>query len=133
MGVQQLLRAALPHIPREGFTLAAVRRAIEENARLSSQMDETRVDRALEQLFPGKDTAPTSAPRRLFQAWDDEMCAKMMSQGKLSGTPVPYESAVQNAVGLLQDRLRASATVQPHLLPVRQDDLISPDLWYLIE
>lgn len=118
-GVRTLLRAALPHVPNKGFSLAAVREAAEQSDRFAGHIDRLTMERALERLFPGEDTAPTAAPRRLFQVWDDDACAKMVAQGGSHNAQVPYQDAVQNAIGLLRDRLHTSAAVRPHLMPVR--------------
>lgn len=124
--VHALLRSALPHVPSKGFSLAAIRVAVEESVLLKQKAGEetatpTNVDRALERLFPGPDTAPTSGPRRLFAAWDQEAGTQMVSDAKTAfgADPKNNHDAFQGSVELLSDRLCASAVVQPHLLPVR--------------
>ncbi|WFD39357.1 uncharacterized protein MJAP1_002330 [Malassezia japonica] len=122
--VHALLRSALPHVPSKGFSLAAIRVAVEESVLLKQKAGEetatpTNVDRALERLFPGPDTAPTSGPRRLFAAWDQEAGTQMVSDAKTAfgADPKNNHDAFQGSVELLSDRLCASAVVQPHLLP----------------
>lgn len=118
-GAHMLLRAALPHVPSQGFSLAAVQKAAEQSERFAGRIDRLTMERALERLFPGEDTAPTAAPRRLFQVWDDDACAKMAAQRDSHVTEISYQKAVQNAISLLRDRLHTSAAVRPHLMPVR--------------
>lgn len=117
-GVQALLRSALAHVPSKGFTVAAIRNAAQDSSKLVGDSRGQTLDRALERLFPGPDTAPTSGPRRLFQVWDDDASRQMMLETSTGDEHVPYEKAFQGAIKLLENRLLVSAAVRPHLLPV---------------
>ncbi|WFD07628.1 P-type Ca(2+) transporter [Malassezia vespertilionis] len=124
VAVDRVLQSALPLVPEYGFTLAAVRKAIESNPMSSATSQQPKdLDRVLAILFPGPDTAPTSAPRRLFQAWDDEAWASTVSNftdkavRDAKAERIPCQAAFDSAVHLLSDRLSYSTIVQPHLLP----------------
>ena len=115
-----LLRASLAHIPTHGFSMAAVRKAIEADAALLGAAHDAKPaerDRALDALFPGPDSAPTSAPMRLFYTWDNE-AHKATIQAR-DPHPPTREAAFQDAVGQLENRLGASDAVRGHLLRVR--------------
>ena len=106
--VESLLKGALVHIPRYGFTLEAIK------AGTSGAVEH---EKSLHALFPGPDYKPTSAPRRLFGAWDAN--ARQESIVKTADPPKSRAEAYDAALRLLQCRLDASADVQGHLLPVR--------------
>lgn len=125
LSVDVLLRDAIAYVPTYGFSMTAIRHAAMDYA--DRAPDRSGVapgrdrDRALTHLFPGPDTAPTSAPRRLFQAWDDDMSTQMVSSAEphadaAAGTP---NDAFNATLALLHDRLGASGPVRAHLLPVR--------------
>lgn len=72
------------------------------------------VDRALSIMFPGPDTASTSAPRRLLQTWDNQVTEEINEKYK-NGSEVPNDG---RAVQWLCDRLTKYDSVKPHLLLV---------------
>lgn len=112
-GVEALLRASLVHVPENAFSLAAIRQTLLKQR----QHNAADVDRALSVLFPGPDAAPTSAPRRLFQAWDDR--ATMHVNGVFEEKD---KNDMNVTVQWLCDRLAYNDPVRPHLLPVRVMD-----------
>lgn len=112
-GVEALLRASLVHVPENAFSLAAIRKTLLKQ----QQNNAAAVDRALSVLFPGPDPAPTSAPRRLFQAWDDR--ATMHINGVFEEKE---KNSMDVTVQWLCDRLAYNDPVRPHLLPVRVMD-----------
>ncbi|WFC98109.1 glycerol kinase [Malassezia yamatoensis] len=118
VGVQKLLRESIPFVSTYGFTRVAVKKALEKQLASQGDVEPLRVERALEQLFPGEDAAPTSAPRRLFQAWDDEACSTMMSVSGPRDHLNPNKEAIGDAVYLLHTRLSTSASARSHLLPI---------------
>lgn len=73
------------------------------------------VDRALTVMFPGPDAAPTSAPRRLFQAWDNQLTEELYEKYRSKSEAANDGNAVQ----WLCDRLTKNESVKPHLLLVR--------------
>ena len=107
------MRASLAHVPENAFSLAAIRKTLLKQ----QQHNAADVDRALSVLFPGPDPAPTSAPRRLFQAWDDR--ATMHVNGMFEEKE---KNSVDVTVQWLCDRLAYNDPVRPHLLPVRVMD-----------
>ncbi|WFD29753.1 hypothetical protein MSPP1_000765 [Malassezia sp. CBS 17886] len=115
VAVDELLKAALAQVPAKGFTMAAVYEAAKRLAPAPSADAHAPLDRTLEQLFPGPDTAPTSAARRLFHTWD-----AMYSFPSLLEPPqaeLPHVAVDAKAISMLSDRLAYSAAVKPHLLP----------------
>jgi len=113
--VESLLRAALAHVPSKGFTLASIRSAIPT----ASQWKPSNVDRALSVMFPGPDAASTSAPRRLFQTWDNHVTEELNEKFR----HVTGLSNDEQAVQWLCDRLMKSDAVKSHLLLVSADAL----------
>ncbi|SHO76424.1 Uncharacterized protein MSYG_0762 [Malassezia sympodialis ATCC 42132] len=106
--VESLLRAALAHVPSKGFTLVSIRSAIPT----ASQWKPSNVDRALSVMFPGPDSASTSAPRRLFQTWDNHVTEELNEKFR----HVTGLSNDEQAVQWLCDRLMKSDAVKSHLL-----------------
>lgn len=109
-GVEALLRASLMHVPETSFSSAAIRTTLLKQ----QQRNAADADRALSILFPGPDPAPTSAPRRLFQAWDDKATMHVNDLFKEKN-----KNDMDLTVQWLCDRLAYNDPVRPHLLPVR--------------
>lgn len=104
--VESLLRGGLSQVSRYGFTLKAI-----ESGTKGAAANEW----ALRTLFPGPDYKATSAPRRLFDAWDND--ARQRAFVPLSDAPANREEAHKMAISLLEKRLDLSSDVQAHLLP----------------
>lgn len=104
--VESLLRGGLSHVPRYGFTLKAI---------VSGTRGAAENEWALRTLFPGPDYKATSAPRRLFDAWDND--ARRRAFVPLSDAPANHDEAHKRAISLLEKRLDLSSDVQGHLLP----------------
>ncbi|KAN0064486.1 hypothetical protein ACQY0O_002112 [Thecaphora frezii] len=107
-----LLHRALPSIPLHGFTTSSLLHA---NPNLTAS--------TLSRLFPGPDTAATSAPRQLFAAWDrsalDSMVAHLDAEEGERG-------AFQTVVKALQERLERSADVHFHLVGALANETSHP-------
>ena len=110
-GVEALLRASLVHVPENSFSSTAIRMTLLKQQQQHNAAD---VDRALSVLFPGPDSAPTSAPRRLLQAWDDMATIHVNDTFKEKN-----KNGMDMTVQWLCDRLAYNDPVRPHLLPVR--------------
>lgn len=105
----QLIRAAQPHIPHHGFTVAAVRAGIQSQPSSSlSALNDWNIGR----LFPGPSSADSSLPLQLLRRWDAEQMdqvAKAHSDGRAD-----FDAAVE----VLVKRLAASEAVRHHLMDV---------------
>ena len=110
IAVQELLRKSLVHVPTKGFTVAAIRQTLQEYP----NVDAAKLDRALAALFPGPDSASTAGPRRLWQAWDNEVLKRMKQEYSNKGTET---HAYESTVDWLCERLKHSVPVRSHLLP----------------
>lgn len=116
-----ILKAAIPHIPEQGFTRAALNTGLASlpssatssssasSASSSAGLDEAGRDAVIDTLF-GSSSA-SDAPRALVQAWEDEGRSVMHVAGK--------GSAQDRLLAVLGRRLEWSAGVGEHLVDVR--------------
>ncbi|WFD25156.1 hypothetical protein MNAN1_000120 [Malassezia nana] len=93
--------------------MESIRAAIPDTATWKT----SNVDRALSVMFPGPDAAPTSAPRRLFQAWDNQLTEELHEKYKPT-SEAKNDGNDENAMQWLCDRLTKNESVKPHLLLV---------------
>lgn len=112
---RHLLQSAIPHIRQHGFTVASIL--------ASSQVDE----KLVRSHFPGPPSSKTSPERSLFRAWDVHQLHRRsseQSQGANSlGNGKGRNSAYQETVSLLAERLLESWKVREHLSNVSRDQL----------
>lgn len=121
VAVDTLLRASLVHVPALGFSRASVRKTLMDRANMVEGIPISDVDRALSVMFPGSDTAPMSAPRRLFQVWDADASLRAFGKNCVPSDVNPKkDAALEATLSLLRSRLAKSAEVREHLLPVSE-------------
>ncbi|KAK0535704.1 hypothetical protein OC842_002215 [Tilletia horrida] len=140
-----LLRAALPHIPAHGFTLAALRAGIRANPSFTSASqaspaaeqihrtssgsnheDEDAAERIVDAaerivdaaaaLFPGPPTARTSIERTLFSAWDRDASARAFDTVSNAGSSSTSAMAGPSASSQGAEAQQASAQTATALL-----------------
>lgn len=112
--VPRLIAAAQPQIPAYGFNRRALEAGLREDPELQSEVSSIN-SWTLDKLFPGSDADSTSIPMRLFSRWEQDQMASLKGKGKQQESET---MAYEEAVGLLENRLRGSSEVRQHLLQV---------------
>ncbi|CAO1630954.1 unnamed protein product [Jaminaea pallidilutea] len=122
-----LIAAAQPHIAVHGFTLAAVRAAIDAPSPASSSASTSHLqldaksraslnDWNLGRLFPGSPTAETSIPISLLRKWDQDRLDEITATFPAAGPHAKGSGDFEAAVATLCQRLAGSQPVRNHLL-----------------